>query len=319
MLLGLVTSLSLAAGGPERGKSQYLSPITPQDWSVSVMIVIGGSSSSKLSASLANELKATLAKTDIMRFPDGEGYVRILDQLDGQEVVLVSNTFPDDKIVETMLLCDAIEEFQYEKFTLVIPYFGYSRQDKKFNPGEPISARAMVRALEVYPDKVLTVDIHADSTVEWFETCEAANVSGSTEIANKLKEIGVDFIVSPDEGRIRTAQLVSKGVGVPSDYLVKERIDGNIVKIEPKSIDVAGKRVAIVDDIISTGGTVIKASNELKKLGAQTVIAACTHGLFANNALSRLGMCCDNVISSDTIENQTTSFSVAPAIARALR
>jgi ribose-phosphate pyrophosphokinase len=166
---------------------------------------------------------------------------------------------------------------------------------------------------------VLTVDIHADSTVEWFETCEAANVSGSTEIANKLKDIGVDFIVSPDEGRIRTAELVGKYVGVPSDYLVKERIDGNIVKIEPKSIDVSGKRVAIVDDIISTGGTIIKASNELKKLGAQTVIAACTHGLFANNALGRLGMCCDNVISSDTIENQTTTFSVAPAIARALR
>jgi len=282
------------------------------------MIVIGGSSSPKLSASLANELGATLARTEIKRFPDGEGYVRILDSLDGQEVVLVSNTHPDVKIIETLLFCDAIEEFQYEKFTMVIPYFGYSRQDKKFNPGEPISARAMVSALEMYPDKVLTVDIHADSTVELFEACEAANVSGVTEMAGKLKEIGVDFVVSPDEGRMKTAELVSKGVGVPSDYLVKERIDGNTVKIEPKSIDVAGKRVAIVDDIISTGGTIITAASELKRLGAGTVIAACTHGLFANDALNRLRPCCDRVLSSDTIENATTAFSVAPAIARTL-
>lgn len=282
------------------------------------MIVIGGSSSPKLSASLAKELGAPLAKTEVKRFPDGEGYVRIFDPLDGQEVVLVSNTFPDEKIVETMLFCDAIEEYEYKRFTLVIPYFGYSRQDKKFNPGEPISARAMVRALEVYPDEVVTVDIHADSTIEWFETCEAVNVSGTPEMAGKLREMGVDFVVSPDEGRIRTAEAVGKAVGVPSDYLVKERIDGTTVKVEPKHIAVAGKRVAIVDDIISTGGTIINASSELKKLGAREVIAACTHGLFAGNALSRLATCCDKVISSDTIENQTTSFSVASAIAREL-
>jgi ribose-phosphate pyrophosphokinase len=282
------------------------------------MIVIGGSSSPMLSASLAKELNAKLAETEIKRFPDGEGYVRILEDLEGQDVVLVSNTHPDVKIVETMLFCDAIEEYEYNSFNLVIPYFGYSRQDKKFLPGEPVSARAMVRSLEVYPDKVITVDIHADSTIEWFEACEASNVSGSPEMAGKLKEMGVDFVVSPDEGRMRTAEIVGKAVGVPSDYLVKERIDGSTVKIEPKSIDIAGKRVAIVDDIISTGGTILNASSEMKKLGAKTVIAACTHGLFANNALSRLSGCCDIVISSDTIENQTTAYSVAPAIAREL-
>lgn len=283
------------------------------------MIIIGGSSSPRLTNELANELKAARGRTEIKRFPDGEGYVRVLDALDGRDVVLVSNTFPDEKIVETLLICDAIEEFEYKRFTLVIPYFGYSRQDKKFNPGEPISARAMARSLEVYPDEVITVDIHAESTIDWFEACDAKNVSGIQEIAEKLKEIGVDFIVSPDEGRIKMAEKVASAVGVSSDYLVKERIDGNIVRIEPKSIDVAHMRVAIVDDIISTGGTIIKASNELKKLGAASVIAACTHGLFANNALDRLNMCCDNIISSDTLENQTTAYSVAPAIARELR
>ena len=280
------------------------------------MKVIGGSSSFRLSSALSNELDATLTKTEIKRFPDGEKYVRLLEPLDNEEVILVSNTYPDDRVVETLLLCDAIEEYEYKKFTLVIPYFGYARQDKKFNPGEPISARAIVRAMEVYPDKVLTVDIHADSIIDWFETTEAENVGGTYEMAKKLKEIGVDFVVSPDEGRIATAEKVGKGVGVPSDYLVKDRIDDHTVKIEPKSIAVAGKTVAIVDDIISTGGTIITAASELKRLGATKVIAACTHGLFANNALERLAKCCDMVISSDTLENQTTAFSVAPAVAQ---
>lgn len=278
------------------------------------MKVIGGSSSYRLSSALANELNAVFVKVEIKRFPDGEKYVRILETLDDDDVILVSNTYPDDRVVETLLLCDAIEEFNYRKFTLVIPYFGYARQDKKFNSGEPISARAIVRAMEVYPDKVLTVDIHADSIIEWFEATEAENVSGSHEIAKKLREIGVDFIVSPDEGRIDTAEKIGKAVGVPSDYLVKERLDGNTVKIEPKSIAVRGKRVAIVDDIISTGGTIATAASELKRLGASKVIAACTHGLFAGNALEKLSNCCDMVISSDTLENQTTAFSVAPAI-----
>jgi len=284
-----------------------------------VMIVIGGSSSPKLSAALASELQATLGKTEIKRFPDGEGYVRILDSLEGEEIVLVSNTYPDEKLVETLLLCDATQEFDYESLVLVIPYFGYARQDKKFNDGEPISARAMVRALEIYPDKFLTVDIHANSIIEMFEATEASNVSAAEAIARKLKEIGVDFVLSPDEGRIRTAEKVGKDIRVQSDYLVKKRIDGSTVKIEPKSIDVAGKRVAIVDDIISTGGTIVNASTELKRVGASAVIAACTHGLFAGNALDRLSACCDQVISSDTLENPTTAYSVAPAIARAMK
>jgi len=283
------------------------------------MKVIGGSSSFRLSSALANELDSSLTKVEIKRFPDGEKYVRILEPLDDEEVVLVSNTYPDDRVVETLLLCDAIEEFNYKKFTLVIPYFGYARQDKKFNSGEPISARAIVRTMEVYPDKVLTVDIHTEAIIDWFETTEAENVSGAHEIAKKLKEIEIDFVLSPDEGRMNTAEKVGKGVGVPSDYLVKDRIDGSSVKIEPKSVAVAGKRVAIVDDIISTGGTIVSAANELKRLGASKVIAACTHGLFANNALERLANCCDMVVSSDTLENQTTAFSVAPAIAAHLK
>jgi len=282
------------------------------------MIVVGGSSSSMLSKALASRLNAELAKMEVKRFPDDEGYVRILSSLDGKDVLLVSNTYPDEKMVETLLLCDAIREFNSKSLTMVIPYFGYARQDKKFNEGEPISARAIATALDNYPERVLVVDIHAESVLDHFRSASALNVSAAGEIAGKLKDLGVDFVLSPDKGRIATAEKVGETIEVPSDYLVKERIDGMTVKMEPKNIDVSGKRVAIVDDIISTGGTIVNASNELKRLGAGTVIAACTHGLFARNALDRLAECCDKVISSDTLENPTSEFTVAPAIARAL-
>lgn len=282
------------------------------------MIILSGSSSPKLSAALAEQTGAILGEIESRRFPDNEGYVRILTPLDDQEVVAVSNTYPDERLVETLMICDAVSEFDYNSFTLVIPYYGYARQDKKFQPGEPISARAFARALEIYPDRFISVEIHADSILEWFEEAQAVNVSAVREMAEKLKEVGVDFVLSPDRGRISTAERVGELTGLPSDYLVKERIDGGTVRMEPKALDVRDKRVAIVDDIISTGGTIVNAAKELKRLGAGRVIALCTHGLFAANALERLSECCDLVVSSDTLENPTTAFSVAPAVAREL-
>jgi ribose-phosphate pyrophosphokinase len=282
------------------------------------MIILNGSSSSILSAALAEQTSAILGEVEQKRFPDNEGYVRIRSPLDGQDVVVVSNTYPDERLVETLMICDAVSEFDYSSFVLVVPYYGYARQDKKFDSGEPISARAFARALEIYPDKLLTVDIHAVSILEWFESAQAVNVSAAAEMAGKLKEIGVDFVLSPDRGRISTAKRIGELTGLPSDYLVKERIDGNTVRMDPKALDVRDKRVAVVDDIISTGGTIVNAANELKRLGASRVVAACTHGLFASNALDRLSDCCDLVVSSDTLENPTTAFSVAPSLAREL-
>jgi len=280
------------------------------------MIILSGSSSSKLSAALAQQTGAAYGEIEQKRFPDNEVYLRVRSELDGKTVVVVSNTYPDERLVETLMLCDAVSELEYSSFVLVVPYYGYARQDKKFKPGEPVSARALARALEIYPDRLITVDIHADSILGWFESAQAFNASASEEIARKLKEIGVDFVISPDQGRISTANRIGELTGLPSDYLVKERIDGSTVRMEPKELDVRDKRVAIVDDIISTGGTIVNAAEELKHLGASRVIAACTHGLFASNALDRLSACCDLVISSDTLENPTTAFSVAPAVAR---
>ena len=126
-------------------------------------------------------------------------------------------------------------------------------------------------------------------------------------------------MLSPDEGRRENAEQVAEVVGCEADFLVKERLDGETVQMAPKSLDAGGRKVAIVDDIISTGGTIVKASEQLRKQGAASIVAVCTHGVFASNAIPRLKAACDEVHSTDTIENPTTAVTVAPEVARAIR
>lgn len=280
------------------------------------MFVVGGSASQRLSKELAKSLKAKQAKVETKRFPDDECYVRIDEDLDGEDVFIVQTTWPDKNIVELFLLQDAVRDFDVASVTTVVPYFGYARQDKQFKPGEPISARAIARLIQSQTDEFITVDVHAPTVTDWFEKAMAKNVMAYPEIGRFLKGVGVQVILSPDEGRWDNAKRVADVVGCDADYLEKERIDGNTVIMTPKNLDVKGKSVAIVDDIISTGGTIVKAAEQLRKHGARKVVAACTHGVFASNALERLKGACDEIYSTDTIENPTTCISVAPQIAR---
>lgn len=281
------------------------------------MYVVGGSASQRLASGLASVLKAKLAKVEIKRFPDDECYVRLDEDLDGQEVFLVQTGWPDRNIIELFLLQDAIREFDVSSLTTVVPYFGYARQDKQFKPGEPISARAIARLMQEQTDEFITVDVHATSVIDWFSDVSAKNAHAYPEIGKFLKKEGVQMVLSPDEGRWDNARRIADVMKCDADYLVKERLDGETVSMAPKSLDVKGKKVAIVDDIISTGGTIVKAAEHLRKHGAAEIIVACTHGVFAKDALSRLRGCCDAVYSTDTIENPTTAISVAPQIAKA--
>ena len=140
------------------------------------MFVIGGSASQQLSKELAKCLKAKLARVEIRRFPDDECYVRIDDDMDGEEVFLVQTTWPDRNIIELFLLQDAIKEFDVSSLTTVVPYYGYARQDKQFKPGEPISARALAKLIQMNTDEFMTVDVHAPSVIDWFEDVSAKNV-----------------------------------------------------------------------------------------------------------------------------------------------
>lgn len=283
------------------------------------MYVVGGSASPSLSRELAKSLKAKLAKGETKRFPDDECYVRIDDDLSDEEVFLVQTAWPDKNIVELLLLQDAIKEFDVSSLTTVVPYFGYARQDKQFMPGEPISARAIARAIQMNTDELITVDVHAASVIDWFDDISAHNIAAYPQIGRHLKGKDIELILSPDEGRADNAKRVADVVNCEADYLVKERIDGETVVMTPKKLDAKGKKVAIVDDIISTGGTIVKAAEQLRKQGAAKIYAVCTHGVFAGNAIPKLEAACDEVCTTDTIENPKSCITVAPEIARIAR
>ena len=278
--------------------------------------MVGGSASKLLSKELAKSLKAKLATVEIKRFPDDECYVRIEEDLDGEDVFLVQTTWPDRNIIELFILQDAIMEFDIGSLTTVVPYYGYARQDKQFKRGEPISARALAKLIQLNTDEFITVDVHTPTVIDWFDDVSAKNVPGYPAIGRHLKSKGVQLVLSPDEGRAENAKRVADVVGCDADFLVKERLDGETVQITPKTLAVKGRNVAIVDDIISTGGTIAKAAEQLKEQGAAKIYAMCTHGVFAGDALTRLKAVCDEICSTDTIENPTTCVSVASEIAR---
>ncbi len=282
------------------------------------MIVVGGSSSRKLADDLAKELGTGLLQATSKRFPDGECYVRLETEEIDKEVVIVQNSHPDDMLVELLLLQDAAVRLGAERITNVIPYFGYARQDKLFNKGEAVSAQVMVGHIEMRAKKVITVDIHSAETLDWFKKAKGLDVHATSCIGSFFSNAGIDLVLAPDEGAVERAEGVAKILGSDWDHLVKTRLSGTEVRMAPKRLDVKGRSVLIVDDIISTGGTIEAATRQLRSLGARRVVAVCTHGLFTMGALERLKKCCDRVLSTNTLENEVSEISVAPAIAEAI-
>jgi ribose-phosphate pyrophosphokinase len=280
------------------------------------MKIIGGSASKILAEELARVSGSDLVKTEFKRFPDGEGYARILDDLTGEKVVLVQTTLPDPNIVELFLWQDAVNDFEIESLVTVTPYFGYGRQDKAFETGEAISARAIAERIELFTDEVIMVDIHNPQVLDYFDK-QVTHLTAAPAFARFL-DGKVDVVLSPDHGRVEMAKDVSEVLGTETDFLEKTRLDAQTVVIKPKSLPVNGKRVAIVDDIISTGGTLGLATKQLKEQGAASIIALCTHGLFINDAMDKLYNC-DEVVSTDTIESDASKISVAEEIADAIR
>ncbi len=280
------------------------------------MKLVYGSSSPMLGKKVAEKLGVESLEVEHKVFPDGEQYHRIKGDISGEDVALISTTKPDSSLLETFFLLDALSPAN--SITLVIPYFAYSRQDKVFLEGEAVSARAIMKMLGEMTDRLITVDIHAPHVFEWYRNI-AENILPSNSIAEKLSEMGIDFVLSPDKGALHRAEAVADIMKVPFDHLDKTRLSGTEVEMEEKPLDVEGKRVAIVDDIISTGGTIARASEMLKKSGAKEVYAICTHGLFIGPAIERLTKSTDGFMSTDTIESKYSEISVAGEIAEVLR
>ena len=279
------------------------------------MFILGGTSARTIAEDISKELQQPLIEVTYKRFPDDEFYVRILDDVKGEDVLIVQTTYPDTKIVELLLMQDAVYEAGANEITVALPYFGYSRQDKKFEDGEPISARAIAEHISLHADRIITVDPHKEHLLDFFNS-PAYSCSAVVEIAKYLKEKDVDFVLAPDKGAKKRAQQAAGIIDCEYDYMEKTRIDGTTIKIKPKNLDAKNKNVAIIDDIISTGGTMAKSIRELKKQGAKKVSVACTHGLFVGGAKEKLlSAGCDEIISTDTIEDEFSKVKTAPCIA----
>ena len=280
--------------------------------------MVGGSSSRDMAKELARLLDCKYVQAATTRFPDGECYTRIEDNEMDDDVVIVQNTYPDENVVEMFLLQDAVKRLGAKSITCVIPYYGYARQDRIFKPGEPESAKVMAQRLEMLCDQVLTIDIHKEDVLRWFK-CPAKDISASKAIGDYFRERGIDMVLSPDIGAAKRAEEVAGHIGVPHDHLEKVRLSGTDVRITPANMDCVGKHVLIVDDIIATGGTILAACEQLRGQGVASISVACTHGVFAKNALERLtGGNIDSLLCCNTLENEVSNISVAPLVAEAI-
>jgi ribose-phosphate pyrophosphokinase len=234
------------------------------------------------------------------------------------ETIVVGNVQDADALVELLLLVDACEG---REVTLVVPYLGYARQDKKFHEGEPISARAVCRALSQGVDQVFTVNVHDPAVLSHFHV-SAQDISLADEIGRYLSARFLEnpLVLAPDDGAAAFAENVAAIGGWESDHLEKTRISGETVRIEDRALNVSGRDVVLVDDIISTGGTLVTAARMLQMQGERRVSYACVHGVLAEGAYSRLlSSGISEVACSDTLERACSKYSAGEAIADRIR
>ncbi len=283
------------------------------------MKIIPGISSQLLAARIATELDCNVSLCEFKRFPDGELYTRVLDDVKDEEVTIVQSIITDSDLICLLQLIDAVEEAH--ETTVVIPYLGYARQDKKFKPGEAISARAVARCLSLDTIKrIYVVNVHNNAILQYFDK-DTKDLDASLSIGDYIakKEITRPVIIGPDAGAKELAKAVATPHGFDYDVLDKRRISGEEVEITPRALSVEERNVIIVDDIISTGGTIAEAASMLKAQGAADIHVTCIHGLFVQNATLRMFKAgVKEIIATDTIESAFSSISIAKIVAEAL-
>lgn len=287
-----------------------------------IILIIGGSASQKLAARVAKELDCPLIPIETRRFPDGERYIRIKGQLGNEAIVVQSTGYPqDENLMELFLILKNLKSMGIGKIKVVIPYFGYGRQEKRFKSGEAVSAVIISQILEFSgADEIFCINLHEDNMTDFFKI-PVHNISAMPIIADHIKNM-VDnpVIVAPDKGALGFAKEIAKILGCRYDYLEKIRISPKIVETKPKDVDVKGKEAVIIDDIISTGGTIVNAAGILKGLGASKVIVSCVHPVLVEDALLKIFAAgVEDVVSTDTLLSDVSVISVAPLVAGMLK
>jgi ribose-phosphate pyrophosphokinase len=282
-------------------------------------MIVPSTSAQAVGTELAAILEEPLASVDVRRFADGELLVEVPPQ--GDRAVVVAGTGSSDVLVELLQLQDAVREAGAEEVVTVIPYMGYARQDQAFESGQPVSARAMAKAISTGTDRVLLVSPHEPSIRDFF-TVDTEIVDVASQLADPLPADLTDPVfLSPDRGAIELAETVRDAYGDGrTDAFEKHRDrETGAVEIEPATLDVADRDLIVVDDIVATGGTMSEAIAALGEEPARVFVAT-VHPLFVDGALSKLQNAgVDAVYATDTIDRSVSVTSAAPAIAAALR
>jgi ribose-phosphate pyrophosphokinase len=298
------------------------------------LLLASGRSHPALAEAVARELGVELAKLSAYDFANGEIFVRFEESVRGTDAfVLQSHTFPINKwIMEQLLLIDALRRASARRISVIMPYYGYARQDKKHRGREPISARLMADLLKTAgADRIMTVDLHTSQIQGFFDgpVDHLFAIKILAEHVQSRYDRNEITIVSPDSGRVRVAERWTDILGSPLAIIHKRRDPDvpNEVKMFEVVGEVKGRICVLVDDMIDTGGTIVKAAETLFENGAKDVIVTATHGILSGKAAEKLqGSRISEVVVTDTLPivpesrfNKLTILPIAPMIANAVR
>lgn len=293
--------------------------------------IFAGSSNKSLSLAVSKKSGVPLGKIQLSVFGDGEIDVWVEEKVNNSDVFIIqSSSQPiNNHIIELALIADAVRREGARKITAVIPYFGYSRKEKQSRPGEPISAKVIADLIIASGvNKVVVLDLHADAIVGFFNV-PVIYLSALEVLASRLKKEQLinPIVVSPDTGGVKRARNFAAYLGAPLAVMEKHRQieKHDEVEILSMSGEVKGDTAILIDDVISTGGTIIENAKALKERGVKKIFVAASHGVFADHAVKRIEESpIEKVFVTDSVEQKIKSpkievVSVSSLIANSLK
>ena len=270
-------------------------------------VLFTGNANPVLAQEIATHLGAELGKASIGRFSDGEVTVEIQQNVRARDVFVVQSTCAptNENLMELLIMVDALKRASARRITAVIPYFGYARQDRRPRSTRvPISAKVVANLLEtVGVERVLTMDLHADQ-IQGFFDIPVDNIYASPVLLSDLKSRDYPelVVVSPDVGGVVRARALAKQLGCDLAIIDKRRPKANVSEVMHVIGEIEGRNCVIMDDMIDTAGTLVKAAEVLKDRGAKHVYAYCTHAVFSGPAIERIEKShLDEVVITNTI------------------
>ena len=254
--------------------------------------IFAGSSNPELAEKICQDLDIKLGKCDLSRFSDGEIYLQIKDNVRGRDVFVVQTTCTpvDEHLMELLLMMDALRRASARRITAVLPYYGYSRQDRKDRPRVPISAKLVASLLVTAgANRVLTIDLHA-AQIQGFFDIPVDHLYGRPVLVEYLKSLRLPSltVISPDAGGVERSRALAKRLGAPLAIIDKRREGPNITEVMRVIGAVRGQTCLIIDDMVDTAGTLVKGVEALINKGAASVYACCTHAVLSDSAVDRI-------------------------------